>query len=75
MLLHGGGGILIIEIDGCPVKEHSKYKGMTIYKGENNRWLAEYSDGTGWTCIIEDGSLQDLKTQINYLVKIGEVVA
>lgn len=63
----------VVEIYGCAVIEHSKYKGTTIYKGEDNRWFAEYSDGTGWTRIIENGSLQDLKIEINNLVKIGKI--
>lgn len=61
-------------IYGTKVTEHSKYKGCTIYKGEDGRWFAMYSDGTGWTRIEENGSLADLKIGINYLVKMGRVV-
>ena len=61
-------------IYGCDVTAHSKYKGCEIFKGENNRWFAIYSDGSGYTRIIENGSLADLKIDINYLVNQGKVI-
>ena len=61
-------------IYGSEVTEHSRYKGCTIYKGKDNRWFAMYSDGSGYTRIKENGSLADLKIDINYLVTTGKVV-
>ena len=58
-------------IYGTPVDEHSTYKGCVIYKGEDGRWFAKYSEDGG-TRIIENGSLADLKIDINYRVEMAK---
>lgn len=65
----------VVEIYGTKVQEHSKYKGCTIYKGEHSKWFAEFTNGTGWTEIISNNSLADLKIDINYQISKGRVKA
>lgn len=65
----------VVEIYGTKVQEHSKYKGYIIYKGENSKWFAEFTNETGWVEIISNNSLADLKIDINYQISKGRVKA
>ena len=62
-------------IYGYKVAEHSRYKGATIYKAAAiSKWFAVYHDISGYVKIIENGSLADLRIDINYLNDKGVVV-
>ena len=62
-------------IYGYRVTEHSRYKGATIYKAAGiSKWFAAYHDISGYVKIIENGSLADLRIDINYLNDKGVVV-
>ena len=63
----------IVAIYGVNVKEHSRYKGCTIYKGEGNKWFAQFTNEKGWIETLENNALSDLKMDINYQVSQGRV--
>ena len=63
----------VVEIYGTKVKEHSRYKGCVIYKGEGFKWFGQFTNEKGWIETIESGSLVDLKIDINSKVAQGRV--